>query len=102
MGIIYYDRGCGSCAGNQSIQKIKKFCEKEGVEFQEHRTILWKVYENEANEIIELNEGLELPFFYGESTGLVLESSTFSLTDDLKKLVKEEKKASRECQLPPS
>ena len=88
--IVFYSKGCEGCKGNQAIEKIKQFCKKYDVEFEERRTILWKVYEEEADSIIELNDGVKLPFFYNDETGEVLEGNTFTPTEELKKIVKKD------------
>lgn len=85
--IIWYSRECSSCVGNRALDKMKQVCEKQGVDFQEHRTILWERYEEEANKIMELNEGLKLPFFYNSETGQVLEGNSLTPLDTLKQLV---------------
>lgn len=85
--IVFYSKGCEGCRGNQAISKIQALCNKEGIEFQERRTILWKVYEKEANDIGEaLN--VKLPFFYNTETKTALEGNTFTPRDKLKQLVK--------------
>lgn len=76
--IIFYSSNCESCAGNHALRKVKQVCHQRGLEFQERRTIFWKVWEKEANSIIEVNDGLKLPFFYNTETGDVLKG--FSLT----------------------
>ena len=88
--IIFYSKSCESCQGNLALTKMKSFCEKKGVDFEEHRTILWKVYKEEADEIMELNEGLKLPFFYNTETGEVLSGFSGTPLDEIEKLVKQE------------
>ena len=83
MSIIYYSRDCGGCSGNHALNKVKQVCKKEGLDFQERRTIFWKVWENEARGIIELNEGLKLPFFYNTETGDVLKGSSLTPLDSV-------------------
>ena len=85
--IIFYSKSCESCSGNQALSKMKAYCEKKEIDFQEHRTILWERYEQEANKIMELNEGLKLPFFYNSETGQVLEGNSLTPLDTLKQLV---------------
>ena len=89
MSIIFYSKSCEGCVGNQALSKMKAYCEKQGMEFQEHRTVLWERYEQEANKIMELNQGLKLPFFYNSNTGEVLEGNSLTPLDVLKRLVKE-------------
>ena len=88
--IIWYSRECSSCIGNQSLEKMKQFCKKQGVDFEERRTILWKAYEDEANSIMEVNEGLKLPFFFNDETQEVLRGNTFTPTEELEKLIEKE------------
>lgn len=85
--VIFYSKTCEGCSGNQALVRMKEHCKKQGVDFQEHRTILWERYEQEANEIMEQNEGLKLPFFYNTETGEVLEGNTFTPTEELRKLI---------------
>lgn len=76
---------------------MKSYCTKHKVDFEERRTILWHVYEEEANEIIEANssEGhkLELPFFYGTTSGEVISGNSFTSTDEIINLIKKEKRS---------
>lgn len=89
--IVFYSKSCEGCSGNQALQKMESYCKKQGVEFQERRTILWERYEQEANEIMELNEGLELPFFYNTETGETLKGYSLTPLDTLQKLIEEDK-----------
>lgn len=89
--IIFYSKSCEGCVGNQALAKMKEHCKKQGVDFQEHRTILWERYEEEANKIMELNPGLELPFFYSTNSGEVLEGFSLTPLDTLQKLIDEDK-----------
>ena len=72
---------------------MKEHCKKQEVDFQERRTILWERYEEEANKIMELNEGLELPFFYSTNSGEVLKGYSLTPLDTLQELIKEDKNA---------
>lgn len=89
--IVFYSQSCESCAGNHALNKIKTYCEKQGVEFQERRTILWERYEQEANDIMKLNQGLKLPFFYSTNTGETLEGFSLTPLDTLQSLVDADK-----------
>lgn len=85
MSVIFYSKGCEGCRGNQAIEKMKAYCKKKGVDFEERRTILWKVYEEEANSIIELNEGLKLPFFFETTSQMTLQANSLVPLETLKK-----------------
>lgn len=87
--VIWYSRECSSCAGNHALDKMKQVCKKQGVDFQEHRTILWERYEEEANKIMELNPGLELPFFYCDDTGDVLKGNSLTPLEQIEKFAKQ-------------
>lgn len=89
--IVFYSKSCESCSGNHALMKMKTHCKKQGVDFQERRTILWERYEQEADEIMELNEGLKLPFFYSTNSGEVLKGYSMTPLDTLEKLIKEDK-----------
>ena len=89
--IIFYSESCEGCTGNHALEKMKSYCEKFGVEFQEHRTILWQRYEEEANKIMELNEGLKLPFFYSTNSGEVLKGFSQTPLDTLETLIEKDK-----------
>ena len=89
--IIFYSKSCEGCTGNQALQKMQSFCKDQGVEFQEHRTVLWERYEQEADKIMELNPGLELPFFYGSTSGETLAGFSLTPLDTLQKLINKEK-----------
>lgn len=88
--IVFYSNSCESCSGNMALVKMKAHCEQQGVEFQERRTILWERYEEEANGIIELNEGLKLPFFYSTKTGETLSGLSTTPLDTIDKLIEKE------------
>lgn len=90
MAIIFYSKTCEDCSGNHALASMKSYCKKRGVVFEEHRTILWSRYEEEANKIMALNEGLKLPFFYGTESGQVLSGFSMTPIDELSKLVKSE------------
>ena len=94
--IVFYSKTCESCAGNQALQKMKSYCKKQEVEFQERRTVLWVRYEEEANKIMELNKGLKLPFFYSTNTGEVLKGYSLTPLDTLQKLIEEDKNGNTE------
>ena len=76
--VIFYSKDCESCSGNHALAKIKSLCKKKGLDFQERRVIFWDRWEKEASEIMKINEGLKLPFFYNDDTGSTL--AGFSLT----------------------
>lgn len=67
---------------------MKQVCKKHGIDFQEHRTILWERYEEEANKIMELNPGLDLPFFYRDDTGDVLKGNSLTPLEQIEKFIK--------------
>lgn len=89
--VIFYSKSCEGCAGNQALAKMKEHCKKQEVVFQEHRTILWERYEEEANKIMELNEGLELPFFYSTNSGEILPGYSLTPLETLQKLINADK-----------
>jgi hypothetical protein len=91
--IVFYSKSCESCAGNHALANMKNHCRRQGVDFQEHRTVLWVRYEQEANEIMKINKGLKLPFFYSTNSGAVLEGYSLTPLDTLQKLIKEDKDA---------
>ena len=88
--IIFYSKSCEGCSGNQALTRMKQHCKKEDIEFTERRTIFFYVFEDEANEIME-KTGVELPFFYGTESGMVLEGNTFTPIEDIDKLIEAEK-----------
>lgn len=65
---------------------MKSLCEKNDVDFQERRTVLWIKYEEEANAIME-ETGVEMPFFYNDETGEALHGDTFTPIEKIKKLM---------------
>lgn len=89
--IVFYSKSCEGCAGNHALAKMKEHCKKQDVVFQERRTVLWERYEEEANKIMELNEGLELPFFYSTNTGEILSGYSLTPLDTLQKLINADK-----------
>ena len=94
--IIFYSKTCEGCTGNQALLKMREHCRRQEVEFQEHRTVLWERYEKEANEIMEMNKGLELPFFYSTNTGEVLKGYSLTPLETLQKLIEEYKNGNTE------
>lgn len=89
--IVFYTKSCDGCSGNHALMNMKSYCKKRDVDFEERRTILWHVYEEEADAIMAENKDLSLPFFYSENTGKVLSGNSFTPTDDILKLIKAEK-----------
>lgn len=89
--IIFYSKSCEGCSGNQALAKMQEHCNKQGVEFEARRTILWDRFEKEADKIMELNEGLELPFFYSTTTGETLKGYSLTPLDTLQGLIKKDK-----------
>lgn len=89
MTIYLYSKSCPSCGANHALDKMKQVCKKQGIDFQERRTILWERYEEEANRIMELNPGLELPFFFNEATQRVLHGDSFTPLEQIEKFAKE-------------
>ena len=83
--IIFYSKDCESCSGNHALTKIKSLCNKKGLDFQERRVIFWDRWEKEANDIIELNKGLKLPFFYNSETEATLYGFSLTPLDTLEK-----------------
>lgn len=89
--IVFYSKNCESCTGNHALAKMKEHCKKQDVDFQEHRTILWERYEEEANKIMELNPGLELPFFFSTNSQEVLSGFSQTPLDTLQTLIEKDK-----------
>lgn len=94
MSIYFFSKTCEGCTGNHALDKMKQVCKEQGVDFQEHRTILWERYEEEANKIMELNPGLELPFFYDEETGNTLSGNSLTPLDTIQTWLKNNKRIS--------
>ena len=85
--IVFYSKTCESCTGNRALMKMKGECNSLGVEFQERRTILWQVYEKEAEKISKaLN--VKLPFFYNTETEEALEGNSLTPLEDIKNFIK--------------
>ena len=89
--IIFYSKSCESCAGNNALAKMQEHCKKQGVDFETRRTILWDRFEKESDKIMELNEGLKLPFFYSTNTGETLAGFSLTPLDILQKLIEKDK-----------
>lgn len=89
MSVYFYSKSCEGCAGNYALAKMKQVCKKQGIDFQEHRIILWERYEEEANKIMELNPGLDLPFFYNEENGAVLEGNSLTPLEQIERFIKQ-------------
>lgn len=87
--IVFYSKSCEGCAGNQALSKMKAYCEKRGVEFQERRTVLWELYEKEANELME-TYNIKMPFFYSTNSGEVLVGNTLTPLEEIQELVKKD------------
>lgn len=88
--IIFYSKTCESCSGNRSLSQMNTLCKKHGVEFQTRRTIFWRRFEEEAEEIMA-KSGAKIPFFYGTESGVVLEGTSFTPLSDIEKLIEAEK-----------
>lgn len=86
--IIFYSKSCEGCVGNHALDKMKQVCKKHGIDFQEHRTILWERYEEEADKIMELNPGLKLPFFWNEATQEAMEGNSLTPLEQIEKFIK--------------
>ena len=86
--VIHYTKDCQGCFGNLSEKKVQQVCKKYGVTFEEHRTIFWDVWEKEAEEIMKLNAGLKLPFFYETETGAVLQTNSLTPLETIEKWLK--------------
>lgn len=97
--IVFYTKTCDGCSGNHALVNMKSYCKQKGVNFEERRTILWHVYEEEANAIMDSNldgdgnRKVNLPFFYGTNSGQILSGNSFTPTDSIIDLIKVEKKA---------
>lgn len=89
--IVFYSKSCEGCSGNNALNKMKEHCEKQDVDFEVRRTILWDRFEKEADKIMELNEGLKLPFFYSTNTGETLAGFSLTPLDTLQKLIEKDK-----------
>ena len=87
--IILYSVSCEGCAGNQALSKVKQVCKKEGIDFQERRTIFWDRWEKEADEIMKINN-VKLPFFYNTDTGQVLVGNSLTPLDTIENWIKKE------------
>lgn len=86
--IVFYAKSCEGCSGNRALTSMKALCEKNKVDFQERRTVLWIKYEEEANAIMKENPGLKLPFFYNTENGESLHGDSFTPLDEIEKLIK--------------
>ena len=86
--VILYSKECQGCKGNHALNKVKQVCREKGIDFQERRTIFWKKWEEEANDIMEVNDGLKLPFFYETETGDVLTGNSLIPLDTIENWVK--------------
>lgn len=84
--IVFYSKDCEGCTGNHALSKMESHCNSHDIEFEERRTILWKRFEEEAQEIMELNKGLTLPFFYNTETGGVLKGNSFTSLEEVQNL----------------
>ena len=87
--IVFYSKSCEGCSGNQALAKMQTYCEKRGVEFQERRTVLWELYEKEANELMEAYN-IKMPFFYSTNSGEVLVGNTLTPLEQIEELVKKD------------
>lgn len=88
MAIYFYSKNCEDCTGNHALASMKGWCKRRELDFQERRTILWTRWEEEANEIMEMNPGLKLPFFYNTDTGATLAGYSMTPLTELDKLIK--------------
>lgn len=88
MSIYFYSKSCEGCAGNHALDKMAQVCKNQGIDFQERRTILWERYEEEANKIMELNPGLELPFFYNTENGNTLMGNSLTPLEEVQRFTK--------------
>lgn len=94
--VIFYSKTCDGCSGNHALMNMKSECKKRGVEFEERRTLLWHVFEEEADAIMDANlddnneRKFNLPFFYGEKSGQVVNGNSFTPVDKIIELVKGE------------
>lgn len=89
--IVFYSKSCEGCSGNHALENIKSLCKRQDVKFQERRTILWEMYEKEANQIMDINDGLKLPFFYSTNSGEVLRGYSLTPLDTLQQLIDKDK-----------
>lgn len=88
MKVVLFERSCEGCQGNHALNKIKQVCSQQGIAFQEHQTIFWEVWEEEANQIMALNPGLKLPFLYCEDNGATLHVDSLTLLDQIERWIK--------------
>ena len=86
--IVFYSKSCEGCTGNHALDKMAQVCKNQGIDFQERRTILWERYEEEANKIMELNPGLELPFFYNTENGNTLMGNSLTPLEEVQRFTK--------------
>lgn len=85
--IIFYSKTCEGCTGNQALRRMEGECKSRGIDFMERRTILWKVFEKEAEDIS--NElGVKLPFFYNTETEEALEGNSFTPLETIINFIK--------------
>ena len=85
--MIYND--FSSLVGNTPLLEASKLCKKEGIDFQERRTIFWDRWEKEADEIMKINN-IKLPFFYNTDTGQVLVGNSLTPLDTIENWIKKE------------
>lgn len=85
--VILYSESCEGCSGNHALTKVKQVCKEQGIDFQERRVIFWDRWEKEANEIMELNEGLKLPFFFETTSQQVLRANSLTPLDSLERWI---------------
>ena len=88
MAVYLYSKSCPSCGENHALEKVKQVCKEQNIDFQERRTILWERYEEEANKIMELNPGLELPFYFNEDTQEVMTGDAFTPLEEIENFIK--------------
>lgn len=84
--IILFQRTCEGCAGNRAIAKMKQVCATYGKELDVRTTLLWEGWAKDA-EKLEEKLGVKQPFFYNTETGKALESSTFTLLEQIEQFV---------------
>lgn len=88
--IVYYSEECGSCKNSQTYAFVKSYSQQVGVQFQDRRTVLWKKFEDEAEEISKVF-GVKLPFFYATNSNIAKSESDLPFAENIKQFINEEK-----------
>lgn len=88
MTVLLYSVDCPNCQANHTLGKIKQICKQKNIDFDERRTIYWDIWEKEANQIMELNEGLKLPFLYDTASGKAQHITSLETLDSIENFIK--------------